>query len=358
MTESPLVDSGLVFLEYNVSGHTRVVKCYNSQGEGHMAKQCTQPKRAWYKDKAMLADAQETGQTEDLDTYDSDCDDILNAKAGLMANISNYGSNVISEVVRIVLWKRYILVIVDDYSRFTCVSFLNTKDEAPEAVIKLPVIAAPRAIDLADSPVSTSIDQDAPSISIPSTQEHSKNITQGFKESPKTPTFRDDPLHQSLHEDLTSQGSSSNIRQTHTPFKHLNRWTKDHPIANIIAILLAPSLRESNSKLTPCGVILMPSSFCRTKELQTSNDQTVKTDEFVGVLKNKARLVAQGFRKEEVIDFEESFAPVARIEAIRIIVANAAHKNMMIFQMDVKMAFLNDELKEEVYVSQPKGFVD
>ncbi|GJT21787.1 retrovirus-related pol polyprotein from transposon TNT 1-94 [Tanacetum coccineum] len=84
----------------------------------------------------------------------------------------------------------------------------------------------------------------------------------------------------------------------------------------------------------------------------------VKTDEFGGVLKNKARLVAQGFKQEEGIDFEESFAPIARIEAIRIFVANAANKNMLIFQMDVKTAFLNDELKEEVYVSQPEGFVD
>ncbi|GJT55526.1 retrovirus-related pol polyprotein from transposon TNT 1-94 [Tanacetum coccineum] len=83
-----------------------------------------------------------------------------------------------------------------------------------------------------------------------------------------------------------------------------------------------------------------------------------KTDEFGEVLKNKARLVAQGFRQEEGIDFEESFAPVARIEAIRIFIANAAHKNMKIYQMDVKTAFLNGELKEEVYISQPEGFVD
>ncbi|GKE06324.1 retrovirus-related pol polyprotein from transposon TNT 1-94 [Tanacetum coccineum] len=84
----------------------------------------------------------------------------------------------------------------------------------------------------------------------------------------------------------------------------------------------------------------------------------VKTNEFGRVLKNKARLVAQGFKKEEGIDFKESFAPVARIEAICIFVANAANKNMTIFQMDVKIAFLNRELKEEVYVSQPEGFVD
>ncbi|GKB73289.1 retrovirus-related pol polyprotein from transposon TNT 1-94 [Tanacetum coccineum] len=62
--------------------------------------------------------------------------------------------------------------------------------------------------------------------------------------------------------------------------------------------------------------------------------------------------------QEEGIDFEESFAPVARIEAIRIFIANAAHKNMTIYQMNIKMAFLNGELKDEVYVLQPEGFVD
>ncbi|GJT27913.1 retrovirus-related pol polyprotein from transposon TNT 1-94 [Tanacetum coccineum] len=111
----------------------RVVKCYNCQGEGHMARQCTQPKRlrnaAWYKNKAMLVEAHKDEiildeeqlafladpgvpdgqavqsiipnnaafQTKDLDTYDSDCDDISNAQVVLMANISNYGSDVISE---------------------------------------------------------------------------------------------------------------------------------------------------------------------------------------------------------------------------------------------------------------------
>ncbi|GJT86467.1 retrovirus-related pol polyprotein from transposon TNT 1-94 [Tanacetum coccineum] len=115
------------------SGQARVVKCYNCQGEGHMARQCTQPKRprnaTWYKEKAMLAEAQEAGQilddeqlafladpgipasqtqtviphnaafqTEDLDTYDSDYDDLSTAQAVLMANISNYGSDIILEV--------------------------------------------------------------------------------------------------------------------------------------------------------------------------------------------------------------------------------------------------------------------
>ncbi|GKE13769.1 retrovirus-related pol polyprotein from transposon TNT 1-94 [Tanacetum coccineum] len=84
----------------------------------------------------------------------------------------------------------------------------------------------------------------------------------------------------------------------------------------------------------------------------------VKLDKYGDVLKNKAWLVAKGYRQEEGIDFKESFAPVARIEAIRIFIANAASKNMTIYQMDVKTAFLNGELKEEVYVCQPEGFVD
>ncbi|GJV89716.1 retrovirus-related pol polyprotein from transposon TNT 1-94 [Tanacetum coccineum] len=84
----------------------------------------------------------------------------------------------------------------------------------------------------------------------------------------------------------------------------------------------------------------------------------VKLDEYGDVLKNKARLVAKGYRQEEEIDFEESFAPVACIEAVRIFIANAASKNTTIYQMDIKTTFLNGELKEEVYVSQPEGFVD
>ncbi|GJZ50973.1 retrovirus-related pol polyprotein from transposon TNT 1-94 [Tanacetum coccineum] len=84
----------------------------------------------------------------------------------------------------------------------------------------------------------------------------------------------------------------------------------------------------------------------------------VKLDELGGVLKNKARLVARGYRQEEGIDFEESFALAARLEAIRIFIAYAAHKNMIVYQMDVKNMFLNGILLEEVYVSQPDSFVD
>ncbi|GJV81483.1 retrovirus-related pol polyprotein from transposon TNT 1-94 [Tanacetum coccineum] len=76
------------------------------------------------------------------------------------------------------------------------------------------------------------------------------------------------------------------------------------------------------------------------------------------MVRNKSRLVAKGYKQEEGIDFEESFAPAARLEAVRMFIAFAAHMNITIFQMDVKTAFLNGPLKEEVYVSQPEGFID
>ncbi|GKA56719.1 retrovirus-related pol polyprotein from transposon TNT 1-94 [Tanacetum coccineum] len=212
----------------------------------------------------------------------------------------------------------------------------------PAIVVSLVSVAvAPRAIDFADSPVSTTIDQNAPSTN------------------------------------STSQGSSSNVRPIHTPFESLGRWTKDQPIATVIE---DPSHSVSTRKQLQTDAMwcyfdafltsVEPKNFKQAmiepswidamqEEIhEWYQSYVVKTDEFGRVLKNKARLVAQGFRQEEGIDFEESFTPVERIESIRIFVANAANKNMMIFQMDVKTAFLNGELKEEVYISQPEGFVD
>nr|GEV56928.1 Gag-Pol polyprotein [Tanacetum cinerariifolium] len=83
-----------------------------------------------------------------------------------------------------------------------------------------------------------------------------------------------------------------------------------------------------------------------------------KKDEDQIVIRNKARLVAKGYAQEERIDFKESFAPVARLEAVQIFIAYAAQKSIPIYQMDMKTAFLNGPLNEEVYVIQPDGFVD
>jgi hypothetical protein len=83
-----------------------------------------------------------------------------------------------------------------------------------------------------------------------------------------------------------------------------------------------------------------------------------KQDEHGVVKRNKARLVAKGYAQVAGLDFEETFAPVARLESIRILLAYAAHHSFKLFQMDVKSAFLNGPIKEEVYVEQPSGFED
>ena len=83
-----------------------------------------------------------------------------------------------------------------------------------------------------------------------------------------------------------------------------------------------------------------------------------KTDESGNVTRNKARLVAQGYTQIEGIDFDETFAPVARLESIRLLLGVACMFKFKLYQMDVKSAFLNGYLNEEVYVEQPKGFID
>nr|GEW75332.1 hypothetical protein [Tanacetum cinerariifolium] len=83
-----------------------------------------------------------------------------------------------------------------------------------------------------------------------------------------------------------------------------------------------------------------------------------KRDEENTVIRNKSRLVAKGYAQKEGIDFEESFAQVARLEAVRLFIAYTAHKSFTVYQMDVKTTFLYGPLKEEVYVNQPDGFVD
>ncbi|GJR18104.1 retrovirus-related pol polyprotein from transposon TNT 1-94 [Tanacetum coccineum] len=237
----------------------------------------------------------------------------------------------------------------------------------PSVGYLVPVAAAQRTADPTGSPVSTSLEHAAPSASTSLTQEqeHSPIISQGVEESPKTPHFHDDPLHETLHEESTSQGSSSNMRPSYTPFELLGRWTKNHPTVNVIgdpsrSVSIRRQLKTNEEihefqrlevwELVPCPDFIM---LIKLKWIYK-----VKKDEYRGVLKNKARLVAQGFRQEEGINFKESFAHVARIEAICIFIANAANKNMPIYQMDVKMTFLNGELREVVYVSQPEGFVD
>ena len=93
-------------------------------------------------------------------------------------------------------------------------------------------------------------------------------------------------------------------------------------------------------------------------ELNGSLVPRPKLDEHGTVIRNKSRLVAQGYKQVEGIDFDETLAPVARLESIRILLAIASHLDFKLYQMDVNSAFFNGMLQEEVYVEQPKGFVD
>ncbi|GJT35879.1 retrovirus-related pol polyprotein from transposon TNT 1-94 [Tanacetum coccineum] len=134
--------------------------------------------------------------------------------------------------------------------------------------------------------------------------------------------------------------------------------SKDEALDFIIKFLKMIKVRLKQCKRSLMNLNVLKSLLDKVMVITLKWIYLVKLDELGGILKNKARLVARGYRQEEGIDFEESFAPMARLDAIRIFLAYAAHMNMIVYQMDVKMAFLNGSLCEEVYVSQPDRFVD
>ncbi|GJT06912.1 retrovirus-related pol polyprotein from transposon TNT 1-94 [Tanacetum coccineum] len=161
------------------------------------------------------------------------------------------------------------------------------------------------------------------------------------------------------------------VESIHIKFDEIKEMMSDHNSSD-----LAPQRQEMSVENVSSGLIFSSNagrtlSVRQTKSLGNLIENHLasmiiklkwlwknKKDEDQTVIRNKARLVAKGYAQEEGIDFEESFAPVARLEAVRIFVAHAAHKSFPIYQMDVKTAFLNGPLKEEVYVAQPEGFVD
>nr|GEZ41711.1 hypothetical protein [Tanacetum cinerariifolium] len=142
----------------------------------------------------------------------------------------------------------------------------------------------------------------------------------------------------------------------------------DHPAPEVIApIAEVVALEPAESTGSPSSTTVdqdaqSPSKSQTTPETQPpvipNNVEEYNHDIEVAHMGNDPFNVARGYRQEEGIDFEESFAPVARLKAIRIFLAFATHKNLVVHQMDVKTAFLNGNLWEEVYVSQPDGFVD
>nr|GFB60461.1 retrovirus-related Pol polyprotein from transposon TNT 1-94 [Tanacetum cinerariifolium] len=144
---------------------------------------------------------------------------------------------------------------------------------------------------------------------------------------------------------MTSEQISLGLDLTYTP----STITTQQPTE--VAENVPNAMFDANTFVNPFA---NPSTSA-AKSLSLQNN---KHDEEKTVIQNKSCLVMRGYRQEEGIDFEESFAPVAKMEAIRIFLAYAAHKSFTVFQMDAKNAFLHGTLKEDVYVCQPKGFID
>ncbi|GJX40191.1 retrovirus-related pol polyprotein from transposon TNT 1-94 [Tanacetum coccineum] len=214
----------------------------------------------------------------------------------------------------------------------------NVDCPAPEVIALIAEVVAPELTASTGSPSSTTVDQDTPSPSNSQTTPETQSLVipndveEDNRELDVTHMNNDPFFGIPILENVSEASSSSDVIPTivYTAApnsEHVTKWTKDHPLDNIIGELERPIYK-------------------------------VKLDELGGILKNKARLVSRGYRQEEGIYFEEFFALVARLDASRIFLAYAAHMNMIVYQMDVKTAFLNGILREEVYVSQPDGFVD
>ncbi|GJX80492.1 retrovirus-related pol polyprotein from transposon TNT 1-94 [Tanacetum coccineum] len=131
----------------------------------------------------------------------------------------------------------------------------------------------------------------------------------------------------------------------------------DNYIEENYGLLYAPSPRHSPLSSALHSLSFQQGIVAESTRIEDNPLAPVDNNPFVNVFALKPSSEASSSR-DDGIDFEESFALVARIEAIRIFIANAASKNITIYQMDFKIAFLNGELKEEVYVSQPEGFID
>nr|GFA67589.1 Gag-Pol polyprotein [Tanacetum cinerariifolium] len=148
------------------------------------------------------------------------------------------------------------------------------------------------------------------------------------------------------------------------------RWTKDHPLEQVIGNPLQ-SVRtrcqlKSDAEMCMFALTVSRAEPKNIKEamvdsvwIESMQEELHQFDRLDNtIIRNKSCLVAKGYAQKEGVDFKESFAPVARLEAVRFFIAYAAHKSFTVYQMDVKTAFLHGPLKEEVYVNQPDGFVD
>ncbi|KAJ9546416.1 hypothetical protein OSB04_018959 [Centaurea solstitialis] len=225
--------------------------------------------------------------------------------------------------------KSYCLVIVDDHSRFTWVFFLRTKDETT-GLIKSFVTRIESQANLKVKVIRSNNGTKFKNVDLNNFCKE-KGIDRQFS-APRTPQ---------QNESLEVNDTNLGVNLSEEPL-HLTRTPNNHPstlfvLQNVWDLVDLPT---------------------RHKAIGTKWIFKNKKNERGIVIKNKAILIAQGYTQEEGIDYDDVFAPVARIEAIRLFLAFASFKKFKVYQMDVKSAFVYGTIDEEVYVCQPPGFED
>nr|GEX50212.1 integrase, catalytic region, zinc finger, CCHC-type, peptidase aspartic, catalytic [Tanacetum cinerariifolium] len=232
----------------------------------------------------------------------------------------------------------------------------------------VPVEEAPAPVESTGSPFLTNVDQDAPSPSTSQTTPKSQSQTillnaEEVSHDLEVAHMSNDPYCGiPILETISVESSSTDFIYAHVHFdtpnsEHSRKWTKDHPLQNIIGELSRLEPKTYKEALNQsCWIEAMQEKLYEFERLEVWElvpppDKVmvitlkwiykVKLDELGGILEKKARLVAREYRHEEEIDFEESFALVARLEAVWIFLAFAAYMNMIVYQIDVKTAFLN-----------------
>nr|GEU68660.1 hypothetical protein [Tanacetum cinerariifolium] len=241
--------------------------------------------------------------------------------------------------------KKYILVIVDDYSRYTWTLILRSKDETPE-VLKDFLMMIQR--NLQASGITVRIDR--------GTEFLNKTLNAFFKEEGiehQTSTARTPEQNGVVERQNHTLRTRMIFESIHIRFDEIKKVSETF-VANNTSDLVPQRQNASDYD--------NPNPVPQQKDVYSSADADVPSQQelnlLFGPLYDEFFNTAKGYAQEEGIDFEESFTRVVRLEAVQIFIAYAAHKSFPIFQMDVKTAFLNGLLKEEVYVAKPDGFVD
>nr|GFC00014.1 retrovirus-related Pol polyprotein from transposon TNT 1-94 [Tanacetum cinerariifolium] len=198
------------------------------------------------------------------------------------------------------------------------------------------------------SSLNDDIQQSSEEVGVPSsnTQSISNNMFPNVDEASTSHNVFNKRLKDAYFDASTSFHDPSNVHTFYLCYPHEKKWTKDHPLHKIIAEALkdvdwVSAMQEELDQFARLKVWrLVPRPEGKTI-IKTKWIFKNKKDESSLVIQNKARLVAVGYSQQEGIDYDETFAPVARIKAIRLFLAYVAYKDFTIFQMDVKTAFLN-----------------